>query len=1113
MKKIIFIAPHLSTGGLPQYLVKKIEILKNDLEVFCIEYENITGGVLVVQRNRIEQLLDNQHFITLGEDKKGDLLNLINKINPDYIHLEEIPEYFLPSDISDLIYTQNRSYKIFETSHDSSFEPDKKKVYFPDAFFFVSNWQMEQYENINVPKYLAEYPIEYKERPDREEGLLKLGLDPKKKHVLNVGLFTPRKNQAEIFDLAKYFDDTVQFHFLGNQADNFKFYWEPLLNNIPSNCKVWGERNDADSFYSCMDLFLFTSRGQNGDKETMPLVLREAIGWNIPILLYNLDVYQNYFYKFDNVNYLLDTNNNLELIKHTLSLRLKYNYIDVSYNEIDHKFDVKCLHCPELNGKKLSITLKDSYNLLTNYVLDFVFHSETSFWFSSNASRYTFNGFLVQVIDKENNISYFDKVIFDNNFEHKLTPKVESKEIMISHEDFDQSSWFTYYEVYIRNDYKGIKKGDVVLDIGSNLGFLSLYALDQGASKVYSVEPEPKNFENLKKNTFQFKEIIPIQYAIDYNRGEVDFFVGDSSSIHTTFKQSENLSGYKFEDSSIKVKSIDANSLIQEYSIEKIDYLKIDCEGGEFPFFETIDEDYLRNNVKFITGEVHAFAGSHSDYENKIKNKLIRCGFEVEEDRNIDIESILIFKAEKKPKIKIVHLLNNIESEREKSSISSLRTLENYGFTYQQVINPLYKGLPPKENCNRPSQISEAPGDYLLGPGHYGCYLSHRQGIVEGLNDDVDAILLNECDSILQFSEREMSETIFRAYEYAKKHDLAYISFGKKIPNLDHEKVEEDFYLTNTLSEAHCILILKDKYDYFKSKFENTPWDVSDLWYNNFITDFKKGIFSRPYALQYPSVSNIDYKFKDGYILHEKNSLPVNFENDDITVIVQTCDKYNFLWKGWYYSFKENWDWSLNWDIYFCNEEEKLNFSDSRIKQLNTSRSHDSSGFSNRLIDILTKIKTKYILYIQDDMWLHKKIDKKTFEDSLYLMKHFDWNCIKIHEKTFFNYDLEQTNHFINNKRVLKQKINSEYLLSHNACFWNKDFLLENMTENENPWKNEFEGTKRISERYDDPKIYHLDYSWYYQYGIARNGEFTQFGLELNDLLRNREYNRTKYNL
>ena len=28
MQKLLFIAPHLSTGGLPQYLTKKIELLR-----------------------------------------------------------------------------------------------------------------------------------------------------------------------------------------------------------------------------------------------------------------------------------------------------------------------------------------------------------------------------------------------------------------------------------------------------------------------------------------------------------------------------------------------------------------------------------------------------------------------------------------------------------------------------------------------------------------------------------------------------------------------------------------------------------------------------------------------------------------------------------------------------------------------------------------------------------------------------------------------------------------------------------------------------------------------------------------------------------------------------
>ena len=33
---------------------------------------------------------------------------------------------------------------------------------------------------------------------------------------------------------------------------------------------------------------LFTSRGNENDKETMPLVIREAISWNLPVLIYKI---------------------------------------------------------------------------------------------------------------------------------------------------------------------------------------------------------------------------------------------------------------------------------------------------------------------------------------------------------------------------------------------------------------------------------------------------------------------------------------------------------------------------------------------------------------------------------------------------------------------------------------------------------------------------------------------------------------------------------------------------------------------------------------------------------------------------------------------------------
>ena len=308
MKTILFIAPHLSTGGLPQYLVKKVESLKNVYNIFVVEYEDITGGRLIVQKQRIQKLLgDNLITIPHGHDK-GLLINAISKINPDIIHLEEMPEYFMDDAIALQIYKADRTYKIFETCHDSSFDPNRKR-FRPDKFILVSQYQVEMLAPLNIPSEVVEYPIEFKERPNRSAALTKLGLDPSKKHVLHVGLFTPRKNQAEFFEYAKQFENqSVIFHSIGNMADNFKYYWEPLLKNKPNNVIIHGEKDNVDEYYAAMDLFLFTSKGTITDKETMPLVIREAISWNIPSLIYNLPVYKNYFDQYETIHYL-DFNN------------------------------------------------------------------------------------------------------------------------------------------------------------------------------------------------------------------------------------------------------------------------------------------------------------------------------------------------------------------------------------------------------------------------------------------------------------------------------------------------------------------------------------------------------------------------------------------------------------------------------------------------------------------------------------------------------------------------------------------------------------------------------------------------------------------------------------
>jgi glycosyltransferase involved in cell wall biosynthesis len=390
MQKLLYIAPHLSTGGLPQYLTKKIELLKDEFEIYLVEWDDCTGGRLVVQRNKILSLLDKNHFFTLGEDKH-EFLNIVNRINPDIIHLEEIPEFFMDDDITRKLYSMDRDYFLVETSHDSSFNVSENKLFTPDKFMFVSNWQIDQYINVDIPKILVEYPIEYTPRPDRNTALKRLNLNPTKKHILHIGLFTSRKNQKEFFEYARMLPE-YEFHSVGNQADNFKWYWEPLMEEKPNNLTWWDERSDVENFYQSMDLFLFTSKGNENDKETMPLVIREALSYQIPQLLYNLEVYQNYFDSYDSINYLIfdDLKENKNLIlkalgEETITNPEKEAFIISTYPITQAIIDTtkECIEAVKLTGRKVILTshipipeeldklvdysINDNHNILTKH--------------------------------------------------------------------------------------------------------------------------------------------------------------------------------------------------------------------------------------------------------------------------------------------------------------------------------------------------------------------------------------------------------------------------------------------------------------------------------------------------------------------------------------------------------------------------------------------------------------------------------------------------------------------------------------------------------------------------------------------------------------------------
>lgn len=483
-QRLLFIAPHLSTGGMPQYLYKQIESIINDFEVYCLEWDDVTGGKLVVQRNRILSILGD-HLITLGSNR-DDLFKIIDRINPDYIHLQEIPEMFMDYETATKLYRKDRNYILVETSHDSSFNVDKK-VHFPDMFMMVSQYQINEYQKLNIPCELVEYPIEYKQRTNtREELLAKLGLDPNKKHVINVGLFTPRKNQAEVIEYARMLKDyPIQFHFIGNQADNFQSYWDPLMKDFPTNCTWWGERTDVDTFFEMADLFLFTSRGHATDKETMPLVIREAISWKTPSLIFNLDVYLNYFNSYDNIEYLDFNNksNNIQKIIKKLGMNTNKvdEYFDIFFDASNNKINFNYKK-QERNQYKISIKDKDSNAPI--YWTDAAFESWSNMWvipIPIHAFNFYkdphFGSFLIEFYDSNNNL-VFDKTLFIKN------PKPSNKFKLDLKNPFD-CLFNNYNEMFVDNKYDcyELDKMETVFDIGANSGLFSILAIKKGAKK------------------------------------------------------------------------------------------------------------------------------------------------------------------------------------------------------------------------------------------------------------------------------------------------------------------------------------------------------------------------------------------------------------------------------------------------------------------------------------------------------------------------------------------------------------------------------------------------------------------------------------------------------
>ena len=293
---VLYLAPHLSTGGMPEFLNKLITAVKNDVRVFVVEYSDFSP-VYVVQKNKIKDVVPSSRFFTLGENKM-ELMNIIKNNSIDVVHVQEMVEGFedfnrISLELLDALYANDRTWKMIETCHNVWFNPDENKKYQPEAYALCTPYHLKTFKNMDAYKRVIEFPIENNTSDTGHvAALYDLNFDISKRNCVNVGLWTPGKNQKEGLEIARKYPN-IDFHFVGNQAPNFREYWEPLMQDLPANVKIWGERNDVDKFLKAADIFMF-----NSTWECNPLVLREAIGYGLPIIARNLPQYEDMFTQY-----------------------------------------------------------------------------------------------------------------------------------------------------------------------------------------------------------------------------------------------------------------------------------------------------------------------------------------------------------------------------------------------------------------------------------------------------------------------------------------------------------------------------------------------------------------------------------------------------------------------------------------------------------------------------------------------------------------------------------------------------------------------------------------------------------------------------------------------
>ena len=151
---------------------------------------------------------------------------------------------------------------------------------------------------------------------------------------------------------------------------------------------------------------------------------------------------------------------------------------------------------------------------------------------------------------------------------------------------------------FCRNEYGVIQAGWTVVDVGANIGVFTVMAMESGAGKVISFEPNEEAFQTLLRNVEEngFSEAVETYHrAVSSSSGQTLHIPICSSPYNKT----------KSEPTSDETKAVSTISLVDALrDHDRVDLMKLDCEGAEYQIILETDPAVF-DKIKRIRMELH----------------------------------------------------------------------------------------------------------------------------------------------------------------------------------------------------------------------------------------------------------------------------------------------------------------------------------------------------------------------------------------------------------------------------------------------------------------------------------------------------------------------------